>query len=137
MGVVCGVGRGTLGQTDSSRGRLLRRNQTEAERALWRGLRAGQLDGFQFRRQFPVGEFIVDFCCRGRRLVVELHGSQHADATRVIQDRTRAGLLLARGYRVIRFWNEEVLTNRAGVLERILVELRRPPPDLPLVRGRK
>ena len=117
--------------------RLLRRNQTEAERALWRGLRAGQLDGFQFRRQFPVGEFIVDFCCRDRRLVVELDGSQHADATRVIQDRTRAGLLLARGYRVIRFWNEEVLTNRAGVLERILVELRRPPPDLPLVRGRK
>jgi len=58
--------------------RMLRRNATSAEKRLWSRIRAGQLSGFQFRRQFPIGEFIVDFCCRSRRLVIELDGSQHA-----------------------------------------------------------
>ena len=59
--------------------RMLRRNSTHAEKRLWNRLRGGQLSGFKFRRQFPIGEFIVDFCCRERRLVIELDGSQHAD----------------------------------------------------------
>jgi len=57
--------------------RMLRRHATPAERRLWHRIRAGQFGGFQFRRQFPIGEFIVDFCCRARRLVIELDGSQH------------------------------------------------------------
>jgi very-short-patch-repair endonuclease len=67
--------------------RMLRRNSTRPEKKLWDRVRAGQLDGFRFRRQFPIGEFIVDFCCRERRLVIELDGSQHADAARMAQDR--------------------------------------------------
>jgi len=116
--------------------RLLRRNQTPAEKKLWRSLRGKQLDGFQFRRQFPIGDFSVDFCCRDRRLVVELDGSQHADPSGVDQDNERTALISVRGYRVMRFWNEEVLMNLDGVLEAILFELRQPPPGLPLVRGR-
>jgi very-short-patch-repair endonuclease len=116
--------------------RMLRRNQTAAERKLWQSLRGSQMDGFQFRRQFPIGDCSGDFCCRERRLVVELDGSQHAQAAGIAQDEERAVLIRARGYRVIRFWNEEVLKNLDGVLETILRELRQPPPDLPLVRGR-
>ena len=116
--------------------RMLRRNATSAERKLWNRLRAGQLGGFQFRRQFPIGDFIVDFCCRRRRLVVELDGSKHAAGAGIAYDRERTRLISERGYRVIRFWNEDILTNLDGALEQIFAELRPPPPDLPLVRGR-
>jgi very-short-patch-repair endonuclease len=68
---------------------MLRRNATPAEQRLWNCVRAGQLGGLQFRRQFPIGGFIVDFCCRARRLVIELDGSQHADAAGVNEDRER------------------------------------------------
>ena len=116
--------------------RMLHRNATPAEKRLWNCLRAGQLGGFQFRRQFPIGGSIVDFCCRARHLVIELDGSQHADAAGVTWDRERTRLIAARGYQVVRFWNEDILTNLDGVLEQIFVELRQPPPNLPLVRGR-
>ena len=116
--------------------RILRRSQTPAEKKLWHSLRGGQLDGFQFHRQFPIGDFIVDFCCRNSRLVVEVDGSQHGEPTGAAEDRERTALIIAHGYRVMRFWNEEVLTNLEGVLEAILNELRQPPPNLPLVRGR-
>ena len=76
--------------------RMLRRNATSAEKRLWNCVRAAQLGGFQFRRQFPIGEFIVDFCCRGRRLVIELDGSQHADPAAVVEDRERTRLIAAR-----------------------------------------
>jgi very-short-patch-repair endonuclease len=116
--------------------RMLRRNSTHAEKKLWSRVRAGQLGGFQFRRQFPIGEFIADFCCRERRLVIELDGAQHAGPAGEVHDQARSRLLLARGYRVIRFWNEDILKNLNGVLELIFAELRQPPPNLPLVRGR-
>ena len=116
--------------------RVLRRNQTPAERKLWRSLRGRQLDGFEFRRQFPMGEFCVDFCCRAQRLIVELDGAQHGEASGIAADEKRTMLLVARGYRVMRFWNEQILTNLDGVLEMILKELKQPPPNLPLVRGR-
>jgi len=71
-----------------------------------------------------------------RRLVIELDGSQHADAAGVTEDRERTRLIAARGYQVIRFWNEDILTNLDGVLEQVFAELGQPPPNLPLVRGR-
>jgi very-short-patch-repair endonuclease len=116
--------------------RMLRCNATPAEKKLWNCVRAGQLGGFQFRRQFPIGEFIVDFCCLACRLVIELDGGQHADPAAVAEDRERTRLIATRGYRVIRFWNQDILTNLDGVLEQIFAELGQPPPNLALVRGR-
>jgi very-short-patch-repair endonuclease len=116
--------------------RTLRRNLTPAEKKLWGCLLESQLEGFQFRRQFPIGDFIVDFCCRERRLIIEIDGVQHGDdAVVVARDQRRTELLKQRGYRVVRFWNEEVLTNLEGVVEQILVELRQPPPTPPPGQG--
>jgi len=89
--------------------RTLRRDQTTAEQKLWSRLRSNQMAGFTFRRQFPIGEFIADFCCKQCRLVIELDGAQHADdPIQVAADHIRTGELAARGYRVLRFWNEDV-----------------------------
>ena len=102
--------------------RDLRRNQTEVEKRLWARLRNGQIYAVKFRRQFPSGEFVADFACPAAGLVVELDGSQHAEQAEKDQWRTR--LLAEHGYRVLRFWNEEVLTNIEGVVERILEQLQ-------------
>ena len=104
------------------RARDLRRNQTEAEKRLWARLRDGQIYGVKFRRQFPIGEFIADFACPIARFAIEPDGAQHAEQTEKDQCRTR--LLAEHGYRVLRFWNEEVMTNLEGVLALILLELR-------------
>ncbi|HWO41117.1 MAG TPA: endonuclease domain-containing protein [Candidatus Eisenbacteria bacterium] len=80
-------------------------------------LRSRQLAGFKFRRQYPVGSFIVDFCCFERRLVIELDGGQHADHT--VADQRRTAFLASRGYRVLRFWDNEVINEIDAVLERI------------------
>jgi len=115
-----GKGEGT------SRARKLRRTQTDAERKLWSLLRNRQLLGSKFRRQHPIGPFFADFCCPERRLVVELDGGQHvamADA-----DRRRTVLLETRGYRVLRFWDHELLQQPESVLEVIGIALRTPHP---------
>ena len=83
------------------RARQLRREQTAAEKELWCHLRAKRLGGLLFRRQFPVGDFIADFCCKERRLIIELDGDQHADAA--AYDSWRTLMLERRGYRVVRF----------------------------------
>jgi very-short-patch-repair endonuclease len=101
--------------------RRLRREQTDAEALLWRHLRDGRLNGFKFRRQFPIDRFIADFCCLRSRLVIELDGEQHAE--QVTRDALRSEVLARRGYRVLRFWNDEALTNMDGVLEMILQTL--------------
>ena len=106
------------------RARQLRVDATDAEARLWLHLRNRMLGGFTFRRQFPVVLFIADFLCAERKLIVELDGSQHAD-NRADERRTR--FLELRGYRVIRFWNPDVLSNTEGVLEMILLELRKAP----------
>ena len=98
--------------------RDLRRNLTDAERALWRHLRQRQVAGLKFRRQHPVGRYILDFVCLEARLVIELDGGQHAE--RQGEDQVRTAWLEARGYRVMRFWNTEVLGNPEGVWEVIL-----------------
>jgi very-short-patch-repair endonuclease len=110
------------------RTRQLRSNQTDAERILWYQLRARRLNGLRFRRQFPIGNFIADFCCKEYQLVIELDGGQHAEPRIIKNDDRRTQLIENRGYKVLRFWNNEVLTNMDGVLESILdtVAQRRP-----------
>jgi very-short-patch-repair endonuclease len=110
-----------------SRARTLRRNLTDAERALWYRLRHQQL-GVRFRRQHPLGNYIVDFVCLDRKLVVEVDGSQHLESQR---DQERDQWLHAAGYRVLRFWNHEVLGQTQDVLEAIYRALNTPTPALP------
>ncbi|WP_395018283.1 endonuclease domain-containing protein [Dongia sp.] len=98
--------------------RRLRSEMTDAERRLWSRLRRRQIEGLHFRKQVPIGNYIVDFCCLKRRLIVEVDGSQHAE--REEQDAERTAWLSQQGYRVLRFWNNEVLQNTDGVMERIL-----------------
>jgi len=95
--------------------RLLRRNQTEAETVLWNVLRNRGLKSMKFRRQVPVGHYIADFLCKEAMLIVEVDGGQHA--AQVEYDQARDEYLRACGYEVVRFWNNEVLTNLEGALE--------------------
>ena len=94
--------------------RKLRRNQTEAEKQLWQRLRGRQLFGFKFRRQSPVGGFIADFLCEELRIIIEADGGQHAKSA---EDLERTARLQAAGYQVIRYWNNDVMSNMEGVLE--------------------
>ncbi|PDT75905.1 endonuclease domain-containing protein [Bradyrhizobium sp. C9] len=101
--------------------RRLRTDQTDAETALWNRVRNRQIDDCKFARQVPIGSYICDFVCRERRLVIEVDGGQHADsAADVVRDRYLTG----EGYRVLRFWNNDVLGNIEGVLITIQAELR-------------
>jgi len=116
--------------------RQLRSEPTDAERILWRQLRQRQLHGHKFRRQHVVGGYIVDFACVERKLAVELDGSQHAQRTDYDAARTRA--LAAQGYRVLRFWNNDVFGGMDGVLAVILAALdvpQSPHPDPPPAGG--
>jgi very-short-patch-repair endonuclease len=100
-----------------SRARQLRRASTDAEKALWQGLRARQLEGLKFRRQHPVGKYIVDFICLEKALIVELDGGQHAEDAQREKDKTRDQWLEGEGFTVLRFCDHEVLTNTEGVLD--------------------
>jgi very-short-patch-repair endonuclease len=100
------------------RARQLRRDQTDVEGKLWSRLRARQLSDAKFRRQYPIGAFIADFCCYERRLVIELDGGHHTE--HVDADQSRTDFFVSQGYRVLRFWNNEVIENIDGVLERIV-----------------
>ena len=97
------------------RARQLRRASTDAERCLWRHLRHKNLATCKFRRQYPIAGYIVDFVCLPAMLVVEIDGGQHVDAACYDARRTRT--LEARGYRVLRFWNDDVLLRTQDVLE--------------------
>lgn len=101
--------------------RNLRKEQTDTERAMWRILRSRQLLGYKFRRQRVIGPFVVDFCCLNPKLVVELDGAQHLD--RKEYDAMRTQFLKAKGFRVLRFWDNQVLKETAGVIEVILSAL--------------
>ena len=99
--------------------RKLRADPTEAEKRLWSRLR-GQQMGAKFTRQFPLGNFVVDFACRTLRIAIELDGGQHADN---VADDVRTRVIEAHGYRLIRFWNNDVLANTDGVLTEIHQEI--------------
>jgi very-short-patch-repair endonuclease len=94
--------------------RRLRRQSTDAEMRLWLSLRDRRLGGYKFVRQEAIESFIVDFVCREKKLIIEVDGGQHSESTR---DRIRDAALKAVGYRVLRFWNSDVLANTSGVLE--------------------
>jgi very-short-patch-repair endonuclease len=108
------------------RARALRREMTEAETKLWRMLRSRQIEGHRFRRQVPLGRYIADFVCHEARLIVELDGGQHDSLSQQEADRSR--FLQSEGYRVMRFWNDEVLENPEGVHAMIVENVRRPHP---------
>ncbi|MEO5558840.1 MAG: DUF559 domain-containing protein [Dokdonella sp.] len=108
------------------RARALRGGQTDAERALWLRLRNRLLLGWKFRRQHEIGHYIADFVCTDAWLIVELDGGQHVDQAQA--DAERSQWLQRAGYRVLRFWNDDVLKNIEGVLEQVAVALDDTPP---------
>ena len=107
-----------------ARARELRRNSTDAEKKFWRAIRAG-LPQLKWRRQMPVGPYFADFACFAEKLIIELDGGQHAEATE--KDAVRSRFFGEQGYRVIRFWNNDVLANIDGVIERIAAEITTSP----------
>lgn len=109
----------------SCRARVLRRNASDAETLLWRALRELSLP-FKVRRQHPVGRYVVDFAIPTRKLAIEVDGGQHAANAET--DALRTTEIRQRGYRVVRFWNHEVLNNLEGVLRIILAAVAIPPP---------
>jgi very-short-patch-repair endonuclease len=104
------------------RAKALRRDMTDAELKLWAKLRRDQVEGLAFRKQVPIGPYVADFACLTRKLVIEVDGGQH-DA-RKAEDDARTRWLESQGYRVLRFWNNEVLGNCEGVLTVIVAALR-------------
>ncbi|MBR0757005.1 DUF559 domain-containing protein [Bradyrhizobium jicamae] len=112
-------------ESKTDRARRLRGNLSDAEGALWYNLRARRLNGHKFVRQEPVGPYTVDFICRESRLIIEVDGGQHADSQ---SDVVRDKWLADHNYRVLRFWNNDVLGNLAGVLETIVTALAEAPP---------
>jgi very-short-patch-repair endonuclease len=98
---------------------------TDAERKLWSALRDRQLDGAKFRRQQPIGPFVADFVCQERRLIIEADGGQHAESA---NDARRTKFLESKGYRVLRFWNNDILRNLDGVAQVIAAALSTPHP---------
>ena len=126
------VKRGEGGEAKPSRERglsltqakKLRSNMTDAERRLWYRLRAHRFDGHKFKRQIPVGPYVLDFACLGRKVVIEVDGGQHADSQ---SDIPRDSYLRDQGFQVLRFWNNDVLKNTDAVLEVILSALATAP----------
>lgn len=106
--------------------RALRRNSTDAERLIWRHLKARQLEDLKFRRQEQIGRFITDFVCYEKGLIVEADGGQHALEKEKDEERTQ--WLNSQGFTVLRFWNHEILTNIEGVLETIRMQCLTPSP---------
>ena len=107
----------------------LRKIPTEAEQKLWSRLRRKQLLGYRFRRQRPIGPYIVDFVCLQVSLIIEVDGGQHAE--QIAKDEARTRFLEKEGFRVIRFWNNDVLANTDGVVKSILHDLQNSPQDQP------
>jgi very-short-patch-repair endonuclease len=133
------AGRGWLGEAKPGEGHLslvqakrLRKDMTDAERRLWYRLRAHRFDSYKFKRQIPIGPYIVDFACLGQKLIIEVDGGQHADNS---NDMARDNYLKAEGFRVLRFWNNDVLRNTDGALEVILGALLEAPSPARAARG--
>ncbi len=103
----------------------LRSNSTDTEKYLWKYLRGRQLEGFKFRRQHPIGKYIVDFINLERKIIIEVDGGQHLENKK---DELRDRWLEEQGYKVLRFWDNEVLTNIEGVMESIRKKIYSPSP---------
>jgi very-short-patch-repair endonuclease len=101
----------------------LRLNPTDLERLLWRHLRSKRMGGFRFRRQQPIGPYVVDFYCASAKLIVELDGGHHGEAEQLAHDLARTGWLESRDYKVVRIWNGDVLNHPEAVLDFICKEV--------------
>ena len=97
--------------------RDLRKNQTPQEKKLWNLLRNHQFYGYEFRRQYPIGDYIVDFICREKKIIIELDGGQHNEIENIDKDKQRTEFLANKGYKVLRFWNNEIDNNIEGVFD--------------------
>ena len=109
----------------------MRRIMTEAELKLWNEVRAHRLMGMSFRRQVPIGPYIVDFACAKHRLIIEVDGSQHAEASAVERDEARSAYLASCGWTILRFWNDDVLRDIDGVCQHIVVSAGLGAPEMP------
>ena len=115
------------------RARRLRKESTDAETRLWLHLRAHRYGGYKFKRQQPIGPYIVDFVCFDARVVIEIDGGQHAEEAE--RDAIRDAWLVGEGFHVLRFWNNEVLENTEGVMQKVLSSLDAPSPQPSPTRG--
>ena len=113
--------------------KTLRQNMTEAEKFLWYILKSKHFEGLKFRRQEPIGKYIVDFVCFSKKLIIEIDGGQHAEITKA-KDKIRDEWLRGQGFRVLRFWNNDLLENRDGVVEDFFNSIS-PSPLSPPIEG--
>ncbi|MFA5991255.1 MAG: endonuclease domain-containing protein [Candidatus Doudnabacteria bacterium] len=97
--------------------KTLRKRQTPWESELWYFLRGGRFYNLKFKRQVPMGDYVVDFCCQEKKLIIELDGGHHNQKENRTSDRVRQNFLESKGYKVLRFWNNEFAKNIQGVLE--------------------
>src|SRR5262245_11415997 len=111
-----------ISEQQRHRAKRLRTPMTRAETLLWRYIKAGRIDGLSFRRQVRMPKYIADFVCHSHRLIVELNGESHDFESRIEQDAERNGWFASQGYSVVRFTNEQVVTNLEGVVEAIRIE---------------
>jgi len=112
-----------IGGLQRANARRLRASMTDAEVRLWKRLRGHRFADVQFRRQVPIGPYIVDFCCHAARLAIEVDGGQHGEEARRRRDAQRDAFLAGEGYRVLRFWNSEVLGETGAVLDAVWAAL--------------
>lgn len=108
-------------ETTINHAKSLRKSLTEVEKILWRELRAKRFANYKFRRQHPIGKYIADFACLKSKLIIELDGEQHG--IQASYDNVRTKFLESRGFKILRFWNNDVLENKEGVLQTILYTL--------------
>jgi len=113
----------TIGGFKRHTAKRLRQNATGAEVRLWGHLKRLQTRGTHFRRQMPIGNFVVDFACPAARLIVEVDGSQHSGHDAILHDKKRTRWLESEGYRVLRFWNNDITQNVQGVMETLFAAL--------------
>src|SRR6201997_2878539 len=119
------------------RARSLRVNSTDTERIIWSALRGHRMNGASFRRQTPIGPYVVDFVCHAAGLVIEIDGGQHFESKQEQRDARRDAYHAGKGFRVLRFNTPDVMLNRQGVLETIAAAIERAPSlALPRKRGR-
>lgn len=111
--------RGIVDQNLITVARKLRHNQTPWEIKLWQLLRSCRFKDFKFRRQYPIGKYVVDFCCLRKKLIIELDGSGHSLPQNKMYDFNRSKFLMQKGYKVLRIWNSDLDNNFEGVLQEI------------------
>jgi len=99
--------------------RKLRKNSTEQERIMWKLLRNRKFKNLKFKRQVPVGNYVADFLCEEKKLIIEIDGGQHNESENIIKDNTRTKYFESEGYNIIRFWNNEVTENLSGVYDKL------------------